>query len=314
MLEVRLFGVGHARYGDRPLPGFPNQQPYSLFCYLLLNRHHPHRREQLAAVFWSDYPSHISRKYLRDSIWRLRTALQSVGAQADDYLLVADESVSFARGGSHWLDVEVFEAAAAQCRDLPGRRLPPELATQLAEAVDLYTGDLLEGVYDDWCLYDREWLRLLYLNALSKLMAYHAARGAYECSLAYGERILAHDDTRETVHRQMMQLYWLLGERSGAVAQYRRCAQVLRETLGISPTTETRRLYRQMARGQCDPEAWTEFSQPAVTADPPADAAVSPLADWALQRLRRLEHTIEEARAELQHLERLLGAGAVDLK
>ena len=56
MLELKLFGRGQARYNGFPLPGFPQQQPSLLLCYLLLHRSRPHPREQLAALFWGEYP------------------------------------------------------------------------------------------------------------------------------------------------------------------------------------------------------------------------------------------------------------------
>ncbi len=218
---------------------------------------------------------------------------------------IGDDSVCFSRLASYWLDVEAFENLIGSYGDSPNSVLTSERAAQLAEAVDLYTGDLLEGVYEDWCLYDRERLRLLYLNGLGRLLAYHAAHGGYEQALNYGERILAHDNTRESVHRQMMQLYWLLGERAAALAQYKRCAQILRDTLDISPMEETRRLYNEMLRDGCNPTEWPLGYHNTVAAAPG-----SSLARDTLERLRRLSAMVDEARIELRGLEHLLKTAA----
>ncbi len=312
MLELQLFGPSQASYCNRPLPGFPNRQSYLLLCYLLLNRHHSHHRERLAAFFWNEYPTAVSRKYLRNALWQLRQALQLVGASADEYLLISDDSVSFLTSSRYWLDVEVFEATVTRCQDLSGYELTPEQAAHLEEATDLYTGDLLEGIYEDWCLYDRERLSLLYLNALSKLIAFHEVNGAYERGLTYGARILARDHTREKVHRQMMRLYWLLGDRNAALAQYKRCAQILREELGIPPMKETRLLYEQMLHSQFDPTG-----QPARHGDSSpvmarSDASIPPLTEYALQKLQHLEGLIEEISVELRHIERLISSSLPD--
>ena len=80
MLKVRLFRTGQARCEDQFLTSFPSQQCCLLPCYLLLNRHRPHRRERLAALFWGDYPTAPSRKHLHNTGWRLHCALQSLGA------------------------------------------------------------------------------------------------------------------------------------------------------------------------------------------------------------------------------------------
>jgi DNA-binding SARP family transcriptional activator len=306
MLELQLFGPSQASYCDRSLPGFPNQQSYLLLCYLLLNRHHSHHRERLAALFWSEYPTATSRKYLRNALWRLRQALQLVGAPADEYLSISDDSVAFSTSSRYWLDIEVFETTINRYQDLSGHELTPEQAAHLEEAIDLYIGDLLEGIYEDWCLYDRERLSLLYLNALSKLIVFHEVNSAYERGLTYGERILARDHTREKVHRQMMRLYWLLGDRNAALAQYKRCVQILREELGILPMEETRLLYEQMVHNQFDPTSQPARHDVLSPITIKSDDFTQPLAEQALQKLQHLEALIEETSAELRHIKRLI--------
>jgi DNA-binding SARP family transcriptional activator len=240
---------------------------------------------------------------LRNALWRLRQGLQSVGVPVDDYLFSSDDSVSFLTTSPYWLDVEVFETIIIRYQDSPGEDLTPTQASELEAAVDLYSGDLLEGIYDDWCLYDRERLSLAHLKALNKLMLYHGPQGAYERALAYGERILALDNTREKVHRQMMQLHWLAGDRNAALAQYKRCVQILRDELGTPPTEETTRLYQQMVNNDYSP---LERPSPSSKLLKPKDQALQPLVEHALQKVRRLQTTLEETNAELRHLEHLI--------
>jgi DNA-binding SARP family transcriptional activator len=311
MLQMRLFGRGQARYSNSILTGFPSQQAYLVLCYLLLNRQHACHREQLAAVFWGEYPTPTSRKYLRNALWRLRNGLQSAGAHADEYLSVTDDSVAFLPSSRYWLDVEVFENTVECYRDLAGSELKPERAADLEKALDLCTGSLLETVYEDWCLYERERLSLMHLNVLSKLMDFHGVNGTYEHGLAYGERILAQDNTREKVHRQMMWLYWLLGDRSAALAQYKLCTQILRDVLGVAPMKETTHLYREIRRGACVPANWT----PSHNLFPPQSKPDEPdrlLTEQTLQRVHRLQAAIEVISAELCHLESQLSKALLD--
>jgi len=236
--------------------------------------------------------------------------LQSAGAPANEYLSVGNNSVSFQCSSRYWLDIQAFEAKLLPYQDIAGQQLTSSQTTHLEEAVDLYVGDLLEGIYEDWCLYDRERLRLLYLNALSKLMAFHEVNGAYERGLAYGERILAQDDSREKVHRQMMRLHWLSGNQSAALAQYKRCAQILRQALDVLPMEATTRLYRRMARGQFRSTHRQDYGDTSPLSAPPSGEAQM-AAEHALQRVRYLRATIEEAGSELRHLEHLIGEGVL---
>ena len=312
MLRVVLFGAGQAAFCGRSLVGFPGQQHFRLLCYLLLNRDSPQPRERLAALFWSDYPTAKSRTYLRNALWRLRQGLQTVGLLADDCLRIDDETIAFHPTSDFYLDIQQFEVSVARHLDLPGGELSAQQASCLEEAVDLYAGDLLEGIYDDWCLYDRERFRLMYLHALGKLLAYHERNESYQRGLDYGKRILARDPTRERVHRQVMRLYWLSGNQHDAIAQYNLCAQTLREELGIPPMAKTRLLHRQMVRNQFDPVAWSvQTRTPQVHLDT-ADESLQTLAQRVLERLQHLQAMTEETGSELTHIQRLIRKVLID--
>lgn len=303
MLKVCLFGVARAYYYDRPVPGFPNQYTGLVFAYLLLNRRYTLNREQLAAVFWGDYPSNSARKNFRSTLWRLRQSLQSAGAPPEDYLLVAEESITFNGLSRYWLDVEAFEAAAL-VRSAPGQPVSAEQADQLKAARDLYTGELLEGVYDDWCLYERERLRLVYLSVLNHLMVYHRAQGEYEQALEFGEQILLMDHTRETTHRELMALHWLAGNRAAALVQYKQCAQILQEEVGVKPMEETHQLYESMLKNRFTPEQ--AATPPAAALSEKENASMPTLVEYTLQQIHRLQKNIEETNAELYRIENLI--------
>jgi DNA-binding SARP family transcriptional activator len=305
MLTARLFGGGNASFDGQPLVGFPTLQCHMLLCYLLLNRGRTHCRERLAALFWSEYPTTTSRTYLRTCLYRLRHALLDAGAPAGDYLRCEDGTLSFPNTGPYWLDVEAFETAVRACQDVPGVHLTPQQAGELERAAGLYTGDLLEGVYEDWCLYDRERLRLLHLALLSKLIEYYEQAGAYDLGLDYGHRILARDPTRERVHRQVMRLYWLLGCPGDALAQYRRCAQVLREEIGVAPTAKTRLLYELMISNRFDPSRWPVYSEDRLPQHL-QEGVPAPAAQQVTECLRQLRRATQETISLLDRLESLI--------
>ncbi len=316
MLRLKLFGTGQAWYNDQVLPNFPSQQSHLLLCYLLLNSRYPHLRDQLATIFWGEYPTHISRKYLRTGLWRLHQVFDGVGAPFDEYFSVSDESVSFIRSSSYWLDVEVFETTISSYQDFAGYQLSEGQAASLELAVELYTNDLLIGAYEDWSIYDRERLSLLHLNALSKLLTYYETNRAYERGLACGERILARDHTREKVHLHMMRLYWSLGDRNAALAQYKRCTQILRDELGIPPMKETTQVYLQMIHNRYNPieaDRGNHVSLPLVRNAGPEESN-QPLARQALHKLQYLHEVIEEAGRELRTLENLINSVLLDSK
>src|SRR4029079_13935545 len=109
-------------------------------------------------------------------------------------------------------------------------------------------GDLLEGVYEDWCLFERERLRLAYLNVLYRLMEHHGRTGNYPRGVEYGQRILLLDPTREKIHRELMMIHLRAGNREAALSQYRSCCEILHAELGLKPVQETQHLYEMILR------------------------------------------------------------------
>jgi len=250
-LRIRLFGQFRPCWVDGSPHELPPRKEQQLLCYLLLHRQRWHPRSVLAGLFWADSPEEQARKSLRTSLWRLRKFLGQGANPAEAYLLVENDSVCFNTRSDYWLDVEEFEHTVTRKGLLgtAGTR-GQDILDQLTGAVELYQGDLLEGCYEDWCLVERERLRQTLLDLLSTLMAYHRGQGAYEVALRLGRRIVAHDPLLEDVHRELMSLYALTGNRGAALRQYRSCADILKRELAIEPGQELQTLYAQLSRQQ----------------------------------------------------------------
>lgn len=147
-----------------------------------------------------------------------------------------------------------FEATIGPSLTHPAVTLSGEAVAALGQAVQLYTGELLVGLYDDWALRERERLKSLYMDCLTHLLQYYRHHGQGETSLAYGRQILAQEPWREEVHRILMQLYLEQGQRAEAIHQYETCQQILRTELDVAPMAETQALYAQ-ALAQASPGA-----------------------------------------------------------
>jgi len=306
MLKIKLFGPGELNYDGKRLVGFPNRVPYLLLSYLFLNRQHHHNREHLAAVFWGDYTIANSRKMLRNALWRLRQGLSAIGIPQEDYFHFEDDSIFLLFSAPYWLDVEAFEKAANQCQDIPGQLLTHPQASALEAAAELYTGDLLEGIYEDWCLYDRERLRLMQQELLCKLMVHCGACGSYERGIRHGTRLLSVDPTWEKIHRQLMWLYWLSGDRGSALAQYKLCQQILREELSASPTHETQHQYELMLHNQFDSRTWLRHESQLTGTHKARSEGSTQTVSRLQQELLNLKEMIEETRAKSDLIERLI--------
>ena len=246
-LRISLFGKFDVRLGKRRLAGLEARKVQELLCYLLLHRDRPHSREVLASLLWGENTTSQSRKYLRQALWQLQAALslQSESAGAS-LLLVEPDWVQLSPKADFWLDVAAFERAYDAARGVPAKELDPDQVEGLRAAAGLYQGDLLEGWFQDWCLYERERLQNMYLVMLDKLMDYCEVHHEYEAGVDHGVRILRCDRAHERTHRRLMRLHYLSGDRTMALRQYQRCVDALREELNVEPARGTVALYHQV--------------------------------------------------------------------
>ena len=250
-LHVCLFGQFQVHHGEQVLTGAFPPKLQELFCYLLLFRDNSHPRETLASLLWPESTTPHSKRNLRQALWQIQSPAVLGGALRDcDVFRVDPEWIQLSPEASLWLDVQVFEDAVSRTEGVPGHALDRLQAETLGGAVALYRGDLLQGCYQEWCLYERERLQNAYLHSLEKLMDHCEACGEYERGLAYGGQALHCDGARERTHRRLMRLHYLAGERAAALRQYDRCVEALHRELGVKPAARTVELYQRIRAGQ----------------------------------------------------------------
>ncbi|NNC92516.1 MAG: AAA family ATPase [Acidimicrobiia bacterium] len=246
-LQIRLLGGLLIESGGRNLPRIPSRPGRSLFAFLVLNRDRQLSRDLLAGMFWPDMPDNQARRRLSQALWQIQT-LFIEGGVTGPYIIATPNTVRFNPAADYWLDVEVFETAANPLKDTPaGASRVDGNPGALAEAVDLYRGDLLAGFYDDWLLMDQQRLRQLYYRALAHLAMMHKSRGEFESALVYARRLVSLEPLREDAHRDVMRLCLLAGRPNEALLQYEVCYSALADELGAEPEAATTELFESIA-------------------------------------------------------------------
>ncbi len=305
--EIRLFGKFCALREGQAVNGLEAIKVQELLCYLLIHRDRAHSRENLASLLWGDHSTSQSKKYLRQTLWQLQAALDPPSAPGSGRLLLVDsEWVRLNPDADLWLDIAVFDEAVSLANGTRGSELEGPRARGLQRAVELYTGDLLDGCYQDWCLNERERLLEAYLASLEKLVSYCEKHGFYDAGLAYGGLVVRSDCARESAHRQLMRLLYLSGNRTAALRQYERCVAALDREFGVRPGKLTVELYEQIRADRA-----ADISRDGGEEALPQGRNVHPIPD-VLDRLRQLHTLLVDAQRQLQHdigvVERALGA------
>ncbi len=237
-LEISLLGPPRVRRAGQPV-SFETRKATALLAHLALAER-PRSRESLCGLLWPSHDPEHARGALRRTLSALR---KSVG---EEWIDSASGSIALRAADGLEIDVQRF-------RSLTGEDASPE---QLAAAVELFRGELLEGFalrdspeFDAWWVYEADGLRRELGSALGRLVALVGARGDYPRAIAHARRWLELDPLHEPAHRELIRLYALNGDRAAALAQYRDCVRTLSQELGVAPLEETAVLFEQVSEG-----------------------------------------------------------------
>ena len=230
MIELRTLGVldltGPAEAGCRAVLQQPKR--LGLLAYLAVSAPRRfHRRDSLLAVFWPDLDQDRARAALRRSLYFIRTALGPgvIEGRGEEEVRIGE--------GALWCDAEAFTAAVEN--------------GDLARALELYQGDLLEGFfvaaapeYEHWLERERERLRSQAARAAWTLADGAAERGDTAEAARYGRRAAAFDPEDERGVRHLLALLDRVGDRAGALRAYDEFARRMAAEYEIEPSAETR--------------------------------------------------------------------------
>lgn len=259
-LTIHLLGEFRLEFDGAPVAALNTQRLQTLLAYLVLFRYSAISRQQLAFLLWPDSSEAQARTNLRNLLHTLTRALPD----AETFLSVNATTLQWRGDSSYALDVQEFEQAAHAANS----------ALSLEQAVALYRGELLPGVYDDWVLAERERLDREFTCALEKLIDQLQAEQSYRQAITHAQRLARHDPLREDTYRRLMELHALSGDRSGVVRVYNQCAAILKRELDVEPSRETQQAYQRALK--LEPPASTAVPQPSAPLQPILPAPLSP--------------------------------------
>lgn len=299
-LRLRLLGGSQITLGGSVVDDFTSRKAVALLTYLAVAGG-AHSRDALSGLLWGESNRSHARASLRTVLWDLRQRLPA-------FVTADRQTISFQPGPSCWIDVVALHEAAERALHPPGATSPdnePTLLTEdqagaLEEAISLYRGDFMAGFFisdapdfEDWMLRERERARQLALQALHRLLVHYKGEGAYRRAVDVARRLLTIAPWQEEIHRELMRLLVLDGQRSAALVQYETCREMLADELGVEPTLETRLLYRTIRAGRPIDQGQTTAARPAPDgqfADAHPHTATSPLLgrDDEIDALKRM--------------------------
>jgi DNA-binding SARP family transcriptional activator len=229
-LRVYVLGPSWIEWQGQPLSVHRRQARALLYC--LATKMKPVPRDQICFGFWPDEFDAKSHRNLSHLLSHLREALPdpSVLRSLNDTLELDPQRV--------WCDAAAFREA---CSDLNFGN-----SQQLEQAIRLYRGPFLSGMslpnapeFELWVSEQRSACERVLLDALKVLISAETAQPDYGRAIQHARLYLNIDEMAEDVHRNLMVLHVLSGDRPAALQQYQRCVTILKRELGVDPLPET---------------------------------------------------------------------------
>lgn len=244
-LKIQMLGGFSLRLGKRELQDTDtrSKKVWVLLAYLIIHREQTVAQRTLIDLLWGDETDPINpENALRITMHRTRTLLEQLSPELGRGMILRR------RGGYQWngggeVDSERFEALCCQKSEDPDLRL-----RNLMEAISLYRGDYLPRQSGEvWVVSTAAYLHNLFVSAAQEAVELLIQQGRSHEAAGICRRCLVLEPCHEGFCRELMQLLAAAGDRRGAAEVYDRLSKRLFDDFGISPSEETRAVYRAAA-------------------------------------------------------------------
>ncbi len=228
------------RNGRRLEDLLPGRQGRRLFAYLVLNRHRPVPRAELAGAIWPDEPPAAGDAGLNALISRLRRAL---GADA-----VEGRGTIRLRLGEAVVDVETATATVHRAESAVAAGRWTEAWAPALVALLVAERDLLPDDGAPWLDDEQRRLADIRLRALEAYADAGLGIGGPELAAAVrtGRRLVQLAPLHERGYQILMRGLALQGNVAEALRVYTSLCDVLRDELGVVPCAATRAVHDEL--------------------------------------------------------------------
>jgi DNA-binding SARP family transcriptional activator len=228
------------RDGRRIESRLPGRQGRLLLTYLVVNRHRPVPRDELAEALWLEPDPAAVEARLNPLLSKLRRVFGPDAVEGRSALRLCLPNA--------WVDLEAaveatHRAESAVAQNEWARAWGPALT-----ALFVAERDFLPGEDAPWIDDIRNQLTILRLRALECYAASGLAIGGTELAAAVraGRQLIRLAPLRESGYRYLMEALAAQHNLAEALHVYTQLSDCLRDQLGVSPSPATRELYQRL--------------------------------------------------------------------
>ena len=237
-LKFYLLGPPRVTWNDSVLD--ISRRQVRILLYYLASYPNAVPQERLHYLLWNDKSEAVCRRNMSHLLTHARSVLPE-----KDVLIIKDSLVM--------LDPQKIWCDVVEFKNLIRSAQKDNRSDIFKQAIECYRGPFLDGLqfsgeqeFENLIELERFNLERNYLNLLYKLILIEKQDGNYESAIEYAYQYLAKDNLSEEVHRQLILLYGLTGNRERALNQYRMFEEVLENELQTKPSMKTQLAYQHV--------------------------------------------------------------------
>lgn len=221
-IKIQLMGTPKCWESGRPI-NIPYKKAEALLYYLLVEK--KASRDELAGLFWGEFPEDKALKNLRNSIYILKKALVYKFIENAQSVVIMDPVFLDS------CDIDIYKKSGVK-----------------------YAGDFLQGFFlkDDsgyfekWVEAQRQRFRDRYREEIFQLIRNDFDVEKLDNIEKYANFLIELDELDERPWRILMRYYLLTGSQYKAVRTYEKLVSILRYELEVGPSKKTQELYAEV--------------------------------------------------------------------
>lgn len=241
-LTIRAFGEPAVLLDSQPIKRWRMARAMELF-FFLLDANAPVSKERIITALWPEFDDHINQTF-HSTLHQLRKLFgeSCFVFHSNGYSL----NLSTRYGENVWYDVQEFQMRQAEAEQALATEDDANARTALLAMVELYRGDYGRPFSNDWCIFRRDELCTIYMEARRQLAQIAWRAQEYNESIHHWRHLLTIDNCQEEAHYHIIRCYIRQSKRSAALRQYQQCKKILQEELGIEPGSAIENLHRHL--------------------------------------------------------------------
>lgn len=253
ILNIKMIGDINITLGEDEIVSKLSSKSIAIIAILICNDNHKISREKIASMLWAD--SFETANYnLRYNLWNIKKAIPKYGGD-EEFIISTKEHCHINPKYAVNCDLTEFDHIETENGDLKD----VTFINKLIHAKKSFKGDFLDefyikdsGDFNEWILFQRAKYQKKYIQVLNILLDYYTKNEVYGSAMEILEEILGVNPYEEEAYYKLMKLHIDKNERHMAIAQYKKCYNVLRQELNISPQKKIKDLYLTLVEDKTD--------------------------------------------------------------